>query len=55
MKYNRIRNGKTRLNIYFEGGRKSITLLEGSQVSPARPSDKKSIKIKMLELCKLVA
>jgi hypothetical protein len=55
MKYNRRRNGKTRLNSYFEGGRKSIILLEGSQVSPAHPSDKNSMKIKMLELCKLVA
>jgi hypothetical protein len=55
MKYNRRRKEKTRLNFYFEGGGKIITLLEGFQVSPARPSDKNSMKIKMLELCKLVA
>jgi len=55
MKYNRRRNEKTRLKFYFEGGRKIITLLEGSQGSPAHPSDKNSMKIKMLELCKLVA
>jgi hypothetical protein len=55
MKYNRRINGKTRLNSYFEGGRKSIILLAVSQVSPAHPSDKKSMKINMLELCKLVA
>jgi hypothetical protein len=30
------------------GGRKSIILLEGSQASPARPSDKGSVKVKTL-------
>jgi hypothetical protein len=31
------------------GGRKSIILLERSKVSPARPADKGSVKVKILE------
>jgi hypothetical protein len=37
------------------GGRKSIVLLEGSQASLARPSDKGNIKVKTLEWLEAVA
>jgi hypothetical protein len=37
------------------GGRKSIILLEGSQASPACPSDKSSMKVKTLEWLEIVA
>jgi hypothetical protein len=32
----------------FAGEGDSISLLQGSQVSPARPSDRCSVKVKML-------
>jgi hypothetical protein len=35
--------------------KKSIILLEGSQASPARPSDKESVKLEMLGWLGLVA
>jgi hypothetical protein len=35
--------------IYLGGGRESIALLEGSQVSPSRASDRNRTKVKTLE------
>jgi hypothetical protein len=35
-------------------GEKKIVLLEGFQASPARPSDKDSMKVKTLEWLKIV-
>lgn len=37
-------------DILLQGGRKSITLLECFQVSPAPPSDKSGMKVKVLEV-----
>jgi hypothetical protein len=37
------------LALYCAGGWESIVLLEGSQASPPRPSDKDSVKVKTLE------
>jgi hypothetical protein len=35
---------------FIMGGRKSIVMLESSQNSPARPSDRLRVKVKMLWL-----
>ena len=35
-------------HFYMGGGRKSIALLEGPQTPPARPSGRRSIKMKLL-------
>jgi hypothetical protein len=32
--------------LYFLSGRKSITFLEGSQATPARPCDRNNVKVK---------
>jgi hypothetical protein len=39
----------------LRGGRKGIILLEGSQASPVRPTDKSSVKVKMLSRLEAVA
>jgi hypothetical protein len=38
--------------LYYRG--RAVILLEGSQASPARPSDKESMKVKMLEWLEVV-
>jgi hypothetical protein len=41
--------GRSERHIIFQGEGKSITLLKGSQATPARPSDTNNVKVKMLE------
>jgi hypothetical protein len=36
------------IHVIFPGGRKSIILLEGSQTTPAYPSDRNNVKVKTL-------
>jgi hypothetical protein len=39
-----VANGASYTQALWGGGRQSITLLEGSQASPARPSDNSSLR-----------